>query len=310
MGHGIAQEFALAGYSVTLYDISEQVLHQAVQRIQSNLALLSVHGLLSQEQIAQALPRIQTHTDLKGAVHSADLVIEAVSEDLPLKQRLFGEMDSLCPAHTILASNTSTFMPSLLAQATQRPDRVIITHYFNPPYLLPLVEIVCCPQTSEETKQTVLTLLKGIGKHPVEVRKEKSGFIGNRLQAAIAREAFAIVQEGIATPQEVDEVVKNGFGRRLAVAGPFEIGESAGWDLWATIAEQLLPTLSNSTQVPELMTQQVLKGELGIKTGQGFYYWGQEEVHSFRKRMMLGLLEMSRWDDQGVLPKADTNDID
>jgi 3-hydroxybutyryl-CoA dehydrogenase len=296
MGHGIAQEFAVAGFSVCLYDLTEELLEKAIQRIRNNLELLSGQGLISEAEIEEAWPRLRTSPQLEEAVHNADLVVEAVSEDLPLKLQLFSELDRLCPKHTILASNTSTFMPGLLAAATQRPDRVLIAHYFNPPYLLPLVEVVCCSETSTETKNTVVALLKGIGKRPVEIGKEVPGFVGNRLQMALIREAFHIVQEGIASPWEVDAVVRDGFGRRLAVAGPFEIGESAGWDLWKAIAEQLLPTLSNAVEAPALLEQQVAKGELGIKSGKGFYTWGSEEVSSLRQRMAHGLLEMSRWE--------------
>ncbi len=298
MGHGIAQEFAVAGFSVCLYDLTEEILSQAVKRIQGNLQLLAAHGRHPEAAIEPALARIQTTPRLEEAVRSADLVIEAVSEDLPLKLRLFREMDSLCPPHTILASNTSTFMPSLLAAATQRPDKVIIAHYFNPPYLLPLVEVVPSPQTSAETKATVIELLTQIGKRPVEIQRESPGFVANRLQAALIREAFAIIQDGIASPQEVDTVVRYGIGRRLAVAGPFEIGEAAGWDLWSAIAAQLLPTLSNATEIPPLMSEQVAKGALGVKSGKGFYTWGSDEIAEFRRRMAFGLLEMSGWDEE------------
>ncbi len=295
MGHGIAQEFAIAGFSVCLYDVKEETLQQATQRIQGNLKLLSAQGLIPEAVIEPAISHVRTSTNLEEAVHNADYVVEAVTEDLPLKLRLFAELDRLCPEHTILASNTSTFMPSLLADATQRPDRVLVAHYFNPPYLLPLVEVVSCPQTSPETKETTLNLLRQIGKHPVEIHKECPGFVANRLQTALVREAFAIVQEGIASPQELDAVVRNGFGRRLAIAGPFEIGEAAGWDLWRAVAEQILPTLSNNREIPEALEKLVETGAVGIKSGQGFYTWGSEETLSFRQRMAHGLLEMSGW---------------
>ncbi|MCX6379214.1 MAG: 3-hydroxyacyl-CoA dehydrogenase family protein [Armatimonadetes bacterium] len=281
MGHAIAQEFAVAGFSVRLYDLTEEVLHQAILRIEGNLKLLAAHGRIPETAVEPALKLIRTTPDLKEAVQDADIVIEAVFEDLPLKLRIFKELDDLCPAHTILASNTSTFMPSLLANATQRPDRVIVAHYFNPPYFVPLVEVVSSPHTSPETKTPILN----------------PGFVANRLQAALIREAFAIVQEGVASPQEVDVVVRTGIGRRLAVAGPFEIAEAAGWDLWSAVAAQLVPTLSNSPEVPQLLIEQVAKGELGVKSGKGFYTWGGEEVASLRRRMAFALLEMSGWDE-------------
>lgn len=298
MGHGIAQEFAVAGFSVRLYDLTEEVLHQAILRIEGNLKLLATHGRIPETAVEPALKLIRTTSDMKEAVQDADIVIEAVFEDLPLKLSIFKELDDLCPAHTILASNTSTFMPSLLANATQRPDRVIVAHYFNPPYFVPLVEVVSSPHTSPETKTTIINILKQVGKHPVEIRKESPGFVANRLQAALIREAFAIVQEGVASPQEVDVVVRTGIGRRLAVAGPFEIAEAAGWDLWSAVAAQLVPTLSNSPEVPQLLIEQVAKGELGVKSGKGFYTWGGEEVASLRRRMAFALLEMSGWDEK------------
>lgn len=298
MGHGIAQEFAVAGFSVSLQDISEETSSAAARRIQENLSLLASQGRVPESAIAPALSRIQTTTSLAEAVSAADLVIEAVSEDLPLKLRLFREMDALCPPHTILASNTSTFKPSLLAAATQRPDKVVIVHYFNPPYLIPLVEVVPSPHTSPETTATAMELLARIGKRPVEIRGESPGFVANRLQAALIREAFAIVQSGVATPQEVDAVVRYGIGRRLAVAGPFEIGDSAGWDVWNAVAGQLIPTLSNAVETPALMRERAEKGELGVKSGKGFYERSAEEIAAFRRRMASALLEMSDWDEE------------
>lgn len=299
MGHGIAQEFALAGFSVCLYDLQAERLQQVPERIRGNMKLLAAQGLLTEEVIEPALVCIRTSQSLEETVSNADYVVEAVTEDLPLKLKLFAELDRLCGEDTILVSNTSTFMPSLLANATTRPDRVLVTHYFNPPYLLPLVEVICCPQTSVETNETTIKLLKQIGKHPVEVHKECPGFIANRLQTALIREAFAIVEEGVASPQEVDEVVRNGFGRRLAVAGPFEIGEAAGWNLWRAVAEQILPTVSNSRDIPDALEKLVAEGNVGIASGQGFYSWGAEEITSFRQRMARGLLEMARWEEEG-----------
>jgi 3-hydroxyacyl-CoA dehydrogenase len=304
MGHGIAQEFAVAGFSVSLYDISDHILQQAKQRIHGNLRLLADQGLFSEALIEPALARIETSPELAEVVKCADYVVEAVSEDLPLKLSLFAELEQLCPKHAIFASNTSTFMPHLLASATQRPDRFIIAHYFNPPYLLPLVEVVSCPETSAETKEVTMSLLWQIGKHPIEVHKECPGFVANRLQAALVREAFAIVQEGIVSPQELDAVVRNGFGRRLAVAGPFELGEAAGWDLWRAISQQLLPELTNNKEVPEALEKLVAQGTVGMKSGQGFYTWDQKTILAFRQRMAHGLLEMSRWEAE---KKADTS---
>lgn len=299
MGHGIAQEFAVAGLRVRLCEVVDAVRETALSRIRGNLELLSGHGLMSADAIGLALGRIELCGRLEDAASDADLVIEAVSEDLALKQQIFGELDRLCPAHTILASNTSTFMPGLLAAATRRPDRVIIAHYFNPPYLLPLVEVVPCAETSAHTRETVVALLKRIGKRPVELRKEVPGFVANRLQAALLREACSIVAEGIASPQSVDEVVCSSIGRRLAYAGPFEIADAAGLDLWCAIAAQLLPTLSNDTEIPEILRERVSRGEAGIKSRKGFYAWEDDAVAVFRQRMAAGLLAISHRDSAG-----------
>ena len=215
MGHGIAQDFAARGYAVHLYARSQERLDQALQNIQSGLALLQRLGQLSPEQAASTLPRIRTGTVLDEVVADADLVIEAVSENLSLKQEFFRTLDGVCPPHTILASTTSTLLPSALAGATQRPDRVLVTHYFNPPALVPLVEVVRGPETSDEVVSTVRDLLLQIGKRPAVIQKELIGFIGNRLQAALAREALSLVDRGVATPEDIDTVVKYSFGRRF-----------------------------------------------------------------------------------------------
>ena len=208
-------------------------------------------------------------TDARAAVADADLVIEAVSEDLDLKRALFRELDAWAPPRAILASNSSSFMPSLLAAATDRPDRVLVAHYFNPPHLLPLVELVRGEQTSDATIETMQALYRGIGKRPAVVQREAPGFVGNRLQMALLREALAIVDAGIATPQDVDTIIKNGFGRRLAVAGVFEVFEAAGWDLTLAVADQLFPAIDRSTEPPQSLRDKVARGELGLKSGQG-----------------------------------------
>jgi len=285
MGHGIAQEFALAGYDVRLHDADGERLREAEENIRSNLGMLTGLGLVTKEQ-ADSSRRHMTHCGvLRDALVEADVVIEAVFEDLSLKQETFRLLDGACPPRTILASNTSTLLPGLLASVTRRPENVLVAHYFNPPYLLPLVEIVRHEKTSEQTVQTVYGLLKKIGKTPVIVQKEVPGFVGNRLQAALFREALAIVRDGIATPGDVDIVVKNGFGRRLAAAGVFEIWEIAGWDLISAICGNLFPNLDASTGIPPLLKGMVERGELGTKTGKGFYEWTPESTLALKKRI-------------------------
>ncbi len=295
MGHGIAQEFALAGYEVWMQEPTEPRLRQALQSIGANLAMLAEVGLVGEERIAPTLGRLHATTRLEEAGPGADLVIEAVFEDLALKQDVFHRLDSLCPEHTILASNSSSLMPSLLAPVTRRPDRVVGVHYFNPPYLVPAVEIIKGRETSERTLVTLRDLLAGIGKRPLVVRKEVPGFIANRLQWAMFREALSLVESGVAEPQDIDFAVKYGPGRRWAVAGPFEVGEAAGLDLRLSVATQIVPTLESSQEVPALLGQKVAEGHLGLKTGEGFYQWTPEAAEELKQRIARALVAMARW---------------
>ena len=295
MGHGIAQEFALAGYEVHLHDLSEEKLQQAIENIQANLQMLVALEWVSQEQTEPVLKNIQLHTELKDAVTEADVVIENVFENLELKQEVFHKLDKQCPERTILTSNTSTLLPSTLASVTRRPDKVLVAHYFNPPYLLPLVEIVRGAETSDKTVSAIYDLLTKVGKTPVIVQKEILGFIGNRLQAALAREALSIVERGIASPQDVDVVIKNGFGRRLAVAGYFELREIVGWDLVLAANAYLLPDLETSTEVSPLVKEKVDQGELGMKTGKGFYDWTPESAEALRRRIAQALIKIAQF---------------
>ena len=302
MGHGIAQEFALAGYDVSLHDISEDLLQQARVNMRRNLGIMADAGMAN-EDAAEVVPEsIGMSTHLGDAVVEADYVVEAITEDLALKQRVFAEMDWLCPMQTIIASNTSTFMPSSLASATGRPDKVLVTHYFNPPHFVPLVEVVRHAGTSEETFDTVMGLLTSVGKRPVGLKKEVPGFIGNRLQFALLRECLSLVENGVASPQDIDAVVKNSFGRRLAVAGPFEVFDAAGWDTILAILTELAPDLEATDKASALAVDSVQQGRLGLKSGSGFYDWTPESAQGLRERIAGALMEIERWskDDDGA----------
>ena len=297
MGHGIALEFAAYGYAVNLQDLDQAQLDRARDGIAHGLARLAEIERIAPDEAAAAPARIIMGTDLRAAVTDADLVIEAVTEDLEVKRSLFRDLDAWAPPRAILASNTSTFMPSLLAAATNRPQQVIVAHYFNPPSLLPLVELVRGDQTSAETVETLSALYQSIGKSPAVVQREAPGFVGNRLQMALLREALAIVDAGIASPRDVDTIIRSSFGRRLAVAGVFEVFEAAGWDLTLAVAEQLFPAIDRSAEPPASLREKVGRGELGLKSGQGFYTWTPEEAAALRQRIAAGLAAIARLND-------------
>ena len=294
MGHGIAQEFALAGYEVYLNDVGEEKLQQAITLMQGNFQMFVENGSVSPQQVEASLARVHPQIELEMAVATADVVIEAVLENLELKQAIFENLDRFCPEHTILASNTSTLMPSKLAAATRRPDKVLVTHYFNPPHLLPLVEVVRHAGTSDETVSAIHDLLLRVGKSPAIIQKEVPGFVGNRLQMALFREALSLVEQGVATPADIDTVVRTGFGRRYAAAGPFAIWELAGWDLILAVSQYVQSDLNASQEPAALLKEMVEQGKLGTKVGQGFYEWTPESVEALKQRIGQMMMEIER----------------
>lgn len=297
MGHGIAQEFATAGIHVQLHDMTEEQLNTARLQIDKNLTMLAENGIINTGQISETVDAIQTTTNLSTATENADFVVEAVTENLPLKQQIFEKLDEICQPHTILASNTTALMPSQIGVNTKRTDKILNTHYFNPPYLIPLVEIIRSSNTSDETVSTTFDLLTSIGKTPAIIEKEALGFVGPRLQAALIREAFSIVEQGIASAETVDLVVRNSFGRRLSVAGPFEVFELAGWDLVLDAFEELYKDLNSSPNINPLLQEMVSSGKLGVKSGKGFYQWTEEKQDAFRNRMNQALLRALKQDE-------------
>jgi len=291
MGHAIAQEFAVAGYEVMLCGRSEERLKLASDKIERSLKELAEWEVISENDIAPGLERLQTTTDLGEAGSTSDLIVEAIVEELEVKHELFSRLDTICPEDTIFASNTSSLLPSVLASVIQRPDRFLVAHYFNPPYLIPLVEIVRGKETSDETVDTVYNLMKTMGKSPIICQKEAPGFIANRLQLVLWREAFNIVQRGIASPKDVDLAVKNSFGRRLGMVGPFELYEYIdGYDLTLQCEKYMLPDMDTSNESYPLLLEKVEKGELGAKTGKGFYEWTPEFTEAWRKKVLKGLV--------------------
>ncbi|MFY3793292.1 3-hydroxyacyl-CoA dehydrogenase family protein [Ureibacillus sp. MALMAid1270] len=278
MGHDIAQLFAQAGFEVSLYDIHDQFLNQALTRISSNLDLLIESNSLTPVDKEKTLQQISQTTNLVEAVDGTSFIIEAVSENLKAKFDLFKQLEEVINEDVIIASNTSTFSIQQLAEGLQHRNRLIITHFFNPAHLVPLVEVVKSPETPQEIIDRALEILKLIGKQPVILKKDVPGLIANRLQAALVREAFYLVSEGVADGKDIDLAITAGPGFRWAFIGPLETADFGGLDIWKSVVENLSPVLSKDEKVPAFIEEKVQKGELGTKTGCGLFIHDAAEV--------------------------------
>ncbi len=294
MGHALAQIFAGCGHEVSLNDVSDELLTRAVGNVRSNLEFLAENGIGSKDAIGPVIARIHPTTELREAVSEADFVIEAVSEKLDLKQGLFQQMESFCSPETILATNTSVMSITEIAARVRRKERVVGTHFWNPPYLVPLVEIVPGNETSAAVVDATYERMKAAGKHPVKVKRDVPGFVGNRLQHALWREAISIVGQGIADAATVDEVISNSFGLRLPVLGPFATADMVGLDLTLQIHEYMLKHLEASPDPAPILKRKVSAGELGFKTGKGFRTWSPESMERCRKELLSHLIRWNR----------------
>jgi 3-hydroxybutyryl-CoA dehydrogenase len=271
MGHGIGLTYARHGYQVALNDLNETILTNAMSHIRDELRTLAENELISPDMTEPTLARITTTTDLKEAVKDADFVTEAVWEDVKLKQKLFRDLEMLCPEHTILASNTSALLLKDIAAYCQRKDKVVITHWVNPPHLVPLVEVVGGEETSAATTELAYNLLKKLKKVPVKIRREIPGFILNRLQAALMREVWSLWQQGIASAEDIDLAMKASLGFRWAAVGPLETADLGGLDIFYKVMGQLFKIISDSHEPPEELKKMIADGKLGLKSGQGFF---------------------------------------
>lgn len=271
MGHGIAQVFAYHGYQVILYDLEGSFLKRALALIESNLEDFVKYNLATEETKQQTLSRIKVTTDLVESVYGADFITEAIIENLDVKKRLFSEVERLCPLHAIITSNSSNFYISQIGASCKRKQNLIITHWFNPAHIVPVVEVVKGQETSGETFDCTVALMETLSKKPVRVLKEVPGFVANRLQAALFREALAILGAGVASAEDIDTAVKGSFGFRLPTIGPFETADLGGLDIWLKVAEVLFPIIDRSTEPPLWLRQKVDAGKLGAKTGEGFF---------------------------------------
>jgi 3-hydroxybutyryl-CoA dehydrogenase len=271
MGHGIAQTFLMAGYPVMLYDIQETILDTAKAHVQKNMQLFVAAGLLAGEEMEPALKRLSTTTDLKKSVEASDFIIEAAPENLDLKRKLFEEVESFCRKDAIMASNTSSLTLGEIGIGVQNKERLVVTHWFNPPHIVPTVEVVRCEWTSDETFDLAYRLMEKIRKVPVKINRELPGFIVNRIQVAMAREVFDLFEKGLASAEDIDKAVRGSIGFRLASIGPLLTADLGGIELWLRVCENLLPKIQSSIDPPKALQNLVSQGDFGIKSGKGFY---------------------------------------
>jgi 3-hydroxybutyryl-CoA dehydrogenase len=295
MGPGIALTLALGGVRTTIYGRTAVSAVAGMDRARASGRVLVANGLASQPQMDRAFELLNASPDFDGNV---DLVIESAPEDMEFKQDLFARLDRETRPDTVLTSNTSGLSITAIASRCARPERVLTTHFWNPPHLMPLVEVVKGERTSDEAARRVHDLMAACGKVPVLVKKDRPGQLGNRLQMALVREAVNIVAEGIADADAVDTVAKNGFGIRLPAYGILEHQDIVGLDLGSRVVEYVAQDLYNEPRAPEYMRELMRAGNLGAKTGRGFYDWSTKSAEEVKARRDAFLIEVLRYRKQ------------
>ena len=300
MGYGIALNFALAGYTVHLMDVAPQIRDKAFHNMRTSLEVMVEEGMHAEEEAVAALPRIHPFTDRNAACREADLVLEAMPENLELKQEMFREIGEVCKPECIFASNTSslklTEVCATLSEA--RKERCVIAHYFNPAHLIPLVEIMNHPQTPESVLEEVEAMYKRSGKVTIRVRKDINGMIANRIQAAINREALWLLEHGYCSEQDLGRAMVFGPCFRYATTDYLEIVDMGGLDIWTNVMDRLYPELCNSEKVSPVMRDKAEAGNKGWKSGKGFYEYkddDKEKVFARFNRNLLRQLKVSKY---------------
>lgn len=276
MGHAIAQTWAVAGHSVTAYDSSSATRGNAPDRITANLKQMVDAQLLQKDTMVDVLNRITICDKQRDAVKNAEVVTEAIAEDLELKQELFVRLENQVNRNTIIASNTSSFPVTQIAKHMQHPERAIVTHWFNPPHIVPVVEVVPGQKTSVQTSEAIYHLLENAGKLPVLLNQEIPGFLVNRVQIAMFREIWDLLDKGVASAEQIDRAIQGSMGLRLAAMGPLSIVDFAGWDVTTRVYSNLIPDQKNDYSLPERIEDMVKEKHYGVKSGHGVFEYPAE----------------------------------
>ena len=278
MGHGIAQTLALAGLDVRVFDDCAKASESLAERIQSNIKVMHKCGLLEESDASGVIDRIEVCDSEADALNGSQLITEAIAEDLETKREFFARCEDVVSETTILASNTSSFPMTSIAQQLRIPERAINTHWFNPPHVIPVVEVIPGEYTSETTTVRVMELLESIGKQPIHIRKEKPGFVLNRLQIALFREMLDLVEQEVISAEDLDTAIMGSLGLRWAAAGPMKVGDFGGWDVLAKIYEVLAPQMRSDSDVPNVLQEMVARGDFGLKSGKGFFEFADDKL--------------------------------
>lgn len=276
MGHSIALSAAWAGLPVKVYGVNEQDLETAKKGLHNKLNVMKDNGLFDETEASRIMELIVLSPSLEEVVKEATFIIEVIPEVLDLKKSMYEKLEELVDKDVIIASNTSGFMPSLLAEGMDHPNRFVVTHFWNPGHLIPLVEVVKGEKTDNGTVQRAMQVLQHMKKKPVLLNREIPGFIGNRLQYALFREAQSLLDAGVATKEDIDAAVTYSIGRRLPVTGPLMTADMGGLDVFSAISNYLFEDLSNDQKSGRVLTQLVEENKLGDKNGQGFYTWDEQ----------------------------------
>lgn len=297
MGHSIALSAAWAGIEVKISGMNEQDLATADKGLRNKLTVM-VHNDLFNEAMAEEIRmRIEFSTSLEEVVQGATFIIEVIPENSQMKRELYKEIEAICGKDTVLASNTSGFTPTSLAVEMEYPNRFIVTHFWNPGHLIPLVEVVKGEKTDQETIERAMNLLNEMNKKPILINKEVPGFIGNRLQYALFREAQSLLDEGVATKEDIDAAVTYSIGRRLPITGPLMTADMGGLDVFSAISNYLFEDLSTEDKSGAYLSNLVNQKKFGDKSGEGFYMWDHETsetINAEREKTLIHFLKNDR----------------
>ncbi|KFI66581.1 3-hydroxyacyl-CoA dehydrogenase family protein [Bifidobacterium magnum] len=301
MGHAIALQFAMHGYEVALVETGSLDLREAMDRTRAEARELAEHGLLPGGDVEGTLARIHPTYDLRQGVEDADFIIESIVENLQVKKTVWAHIEQHAKADAIFATNTSGLSPTAIQQALERPERFVVAHFWNPAQLMPLVEVVPGEATDPAVAETTTRLMAAIGKKPAQLAREAYGFVGNRLQCALLREATNIVREGIADAQTVDTVMENSLGLRWSILGPLASADLGGLDVFFNVSQYLNAAISANTGTDPLLADMVERGDLGRKKGHGFYDWtgpeGERRV-AMRDQKLMEAMEARKADGE------------